>query len=145
MGALRVVARECVSPLDPCCRCRAEGCHWDRLGGLPFCPDCQEGLAQGHADPLTLRAERRPCVLCGHVGAVRYLTFPLGRPEPVEMDLCAGHFRALLCRRLDPQAFARLRRKLAALGLLPHNVFLLHEAFYDDHGRALKPAVEVIE
>src|SRR6516165_10706389 len=64
MDALRVVARECVSPLDPCCRCCAEGCQWDRLGGLPICPDCQEALAQGHADALSLRPERRPCVLC---------------------------------------------------------------------------------
>ena len=140
MDALRVVARECVSPLDPCCRCCAEGCQWDRLGGLPICPDCQEALAQGHADALTLRAERRPCVLCGHVGAVRYLTFPLGPSEPVEMDLCARHFRALLSRQLDPRAFLRLRRQLAVMGLATQRIFLLHEAFYDERGRALKPA-----
>ena len=145
MDALRVVARECVSPLDPCWRCQAEGCQWDRLNGLPLCPDCQEALAQGHADPLALRTERRPCVLCGHVGSARYLTFPLGVPEPVEMDLCAGHFRALLARRLDPDDFASLRRQLAAKGLSPHSIFLLHEAFYDERGRALTPAVEVIE
>jgi hypothetical protein len=143
MNALRVVARDCVSPLDPCCRCRAGGSQWDRLNGLPFCPDCQEALAQGHADALTLRPERRPCVLCGHVGAVRYLTFPLGPAEPVEMDLCARHFRALLSRQLDPRAFLRLRRQLAAMGLATHRIFLLHEAFYDERGRALKPAVEV--
>jgi hypothetical protein len=61
------------------------------------------------------------------------------------MDLCAEHFRALLSRRLDPQAFTRLRQQLAAKGLSPHSIFLLHEAFYDERGRALKPAVEVSE
>jgi hypothetical protein len=145
MDALRVVARESVSLLDPCCRCQAEGCHWDRLGGQPFCPDCQEALAQGHADPLALRTEPRPCVLCGYVGAVAYLTSPLGAPAPIEMDLCARHFRALLSRRLDPHAFARFRQRLAAVGLSPRSVFLLHEAFYDERGHALKPAVEVSE
>jgi hypothetical protein len=143
MDGLRVVARECVSPLDPCCRCRAEGCRWDRVNGLPYCPDCQEALIQGHADPLTLRTERRRCTLCNHLGCVRFLTFPLGAPGPVEMDLCAGHFRALLGRRLPPTAFVRLRRLLDNLSLSPHSIFLLHEAFYDDHGRALQPAVEV--
>src|SRR5205807_8040806 len=98
MDGLRVVARESVSSLDPCCRCAAEGCHWDRIGGRPFCPDCQESLAQGHAEPLTLRTERRLCALCGTTGAVRFLTFPLGAEEPVEMDLCAAHFHALLGR-----------------------------------------------
>ena len=117
MDPLRVVAPECVAPLDPCCRCSAEGCHWDRISGRPYCPDCQEALAQGHADPLILRTERRVCALCGTVGAVRFLTFPLGNDVPVEMDLCAGHFRALLGRRLDPATFARLRRQLQALKL----------------------------
>ncbi|HKI33315.1 MAG TPA: hypothetical protein VKA46_15790 [Gemmataceae bacterium] len=143
MNGLRVVALECVSQSDPCCRCRAEGCEWDRVNGLPCCPDCQEALAQGHAEPLILRTERRPCVLCAHVGSVRFLTFPLGQRKPVEMDLCAAHFRALLSRRLDPASFAQLRRQLDALGLSPHGIFLLHEAFYDDDGRALQPAVDV--
>jgi hypothetical protein len=142
MDGLRVVARDCVSPLDACCRCRAEGCQWDRVNGLPYCPDCQESLIQGYADPLTLRTERRACVLCGHFGSVRFLTFPLGRGEPVEMDLCAGHFRALLARGLDRAAFAQLRRGLRVLGLAPHGIFLLHEAFYDEDGQALQPAVE---
>jgi hypothetical protein len=142
MDGLRVVAADCVCPLDPCCRCRAEGCQWDRINGVPYCPDCQESLAQGDAEPLRLRTERRRCALCVRVGAVGFLTFPLGRSEPVEMDLCPAHFRALLGRRLDRQAFARLRRQLEALGLSPHGIFLLHEAFYDDDGQALRPALE---
>src|SRR5579884_3721693 len=143
MDGLRVVPRECVSPLEPCCRCRAEGGQWDRVNGLPYCPDCQASLVQGRADPLTLRTECRPCALCAHVGAARFLTFPLGRPDPVEMDLCPLHFRALLARDLGPIAFAHLRRRLRAMGLSPHGIFLLHEAFYDDDGQALQPAVEV--
>jgi hypothetical protein len=143
MDGLRVLAQECVFPPRPCCHCQAEGCEWDRVNGLPCCPDCQEALAQGYADPLILRTERRPCSLCSHLGSVRFLTFPLGLREPVEMDLCAAHFRALLGRRLAPAAFAQLRRQLAVLGLSPHGIFLLHEAFYDDDGRALQPAVEV--
>jgi hypothetical protein len=143
MDSLRLVARESVSPLEPCCRCGATGCHWDRINGLPYCPDCQEALAQGHADPLTLRTERRACALCSHFGSVRFLTFPLGPHEPVEMDLCAAHFRALLGRRLDRGAFVRLRRQLVVLSLAPASIFLLHEAFYDEHGRALQPALDV--
>jgi hypothetical protein len=143
MEALRVVARECVSPLDPCCLCQAKGCHWDRFNDHPYCPDCQEALAQGNAQPLTLRTERRPCLLCGHVGAVRYLTFPLGQQQPLEMDLCAVHFRGLLSRALPPESFVGLRQRLAAMSLSPRSIFLLHEAFYDEFGQALKPAVEV--
>ena len=112
MDGLRVVARESVSPLDPCCRCRAKGCHWDRINGQPYCPDCQEAVAQGHADPLILRTERRACALCGHIGSVRFLTFPLGSRPPVEMDLCADHFRGLLGRQLDAADFTRVRRLL---------------------------------
>jgi hypothetical protein len=142
MDGLRVVAPESVAPLDPCCRCRGEGSRWDRVNGLPYCPDCQEALVQGHADPLTLRTERRRCTLCNRLGCVRFLTYPLRAPEPVEMDLCARHFRALLGRRLEPVGYVRLRRLLATLSLSPHTIFLLHEAFYDDEGRALQPAVE---
>jgi hypothetical protein len=143
MDGLRVVARECVSPDDPCCRCRAEGCQWDRVNNQPYCPDCQEALAQGQAEPLTLRTDRRPCVLCSHIGSVRFLTFPLGAGQPIELDLCAVHFRALLGRSLAPGAFARLRRLLNTLNLVPRSIFLLHEAFYDEYGQALQPAVEV--
>ncbi len=143
MQALRVVAREGVSPLDPCCLCQAQGCQWDRFNSRPYCPDCQEALAQGHAQPLTLHTERRPCLLCGHIGAVRYLTFPLGQHEPLEMDLCAAHFRSLLSRSLPPESFVGMRQRLAAMGLSPRSIFLLHEAFYDEFGQALKPAIEV--
>ena len=74
---------------------------------------------------------------------MRFLTFPLGSGKPIEIDLCAVHFRALLGRRLAPGAFARLRRILATLDLVPRSIFLLHEAFYDEDGQALQPAVEV--
>lgn len=143
MDGLRVVAPGSIPPLDPCCFCGAEGCRWDRVNGLPYCPDCQEALVQGHAAPLTLRTERCRCALCNRLGCLHFLTFPLRAPEPVEMDLCGPHFRALLGRRLDPGGFARLRRLLAMLRLSSQTIFLLHEAFYDEHGHALQPAVEV--
>jgi len=143
MEGLRVVAPEYLSPLEPCCRCRAKGCHWDRINGEPYCPDCQEAVAQGHAEPLVLRAERRACALCGHIGSVRFLTFPLGSRPPLEMDLCAAHFRGLLGRQLEPEAFTRVRRLLEAVKLSPRGIFLLHEAFYDEEGQALQPAQQV--
>jgi hypothetical protein len=143
MDALRLVGRDGVSALDPCCRCRAVGCHWDRIGGQPYCPDCQEALAQGTADPLIARTEKHPCAACGQVGTLRFLTFPLGSPEPLEMDLCPGHFRALIGRRLDARTYLRLRRQLDGLRLAPQNIFLLHEAFYDDEGRSLQPALDL--
>ena len=143
MESVRVLAHQSVSPREPCCRCRAKGCHWDRINGQPYCPDCQEAVAQGYADPLILRAERRACAVCGHIGSVRFVTFPLGSRPPLEMDLCAAHFRALLARQLDPRAFARMRRLLDGLSLSPRGIFLLHEAFYDDDGQALQPAHQV--
>jgi hypothetical protein len=141
MDGLRVVASAAISPHEPCCRCRAEGSQWDRVNGLPCCPDCQESLVQGEGDPLTFRTERRRCVVCGRAGSVRFLTMPLRPREPVEMDLCATHVRGLLARNLDATAYAQLRRQLSVVGLSPRGIFLLHEAFYDDEGRALQPAV----
>ena len=35
-----------------------------------------------------------------------------------------------------------VRRQLAAVGIDVHDVFLLHEAFYDAQGRALLPTAE---
>ena len=70
------------------------------------------------------------------------LTFPLQSTTPVEMDLCPEHLRALLGRRLGPYAFHQIRRRLHLLGLGVELIFLLHEAFYDEQGRALQPALE---
>ena len=96
----------------------------------------------GEGDPLVLRTDRRRCAVCHHLGSVRYVTFPLHSRRPVEMELCAEHVRALVGRRLGPHAFEQLRRQLQALELEVAEVFLLHEAFYDQYGRALQPAVE---
>ena len=71
-----------------------------------------------------------------------YLTYPLHSEEPVEIDLCGGHCEALLGRRLDRPAFRRLQRLLQAEGVGVAQVFLLHEAFYDRHGRPLQPIPE---
>ena len=139
MGGLRVVTAGEVSLLAPCCRCQAAGCHWDRIADKPYCPDCQEALALGEAEPLIEPVEPRRCAACNHSGAVRFLTFPLHAPAPVEIDLCPGHCRALLGRRLDKAAFREIGRQLTSLGLHSDQVFLLHEAFYDRQGRPLQP------
>jgi hypothetical protein len=100
-------------------------------------------LAQGTADPLILSVEKRPCSVCGHLGVVCFLTFPLGWSQPIEIDLCVRHFRDLLGRHLDSGAFQHLRKELHRLHLSPHKVFLLHEAFYDSEGQALQPALDL--
>ena len=58
------------------------------------------------------------------------------------MDLCAKHLRGFLGRKLGGYAYTQLRRQLAAVGIDVHDVFLLHEAFYDAQGRALQPTAE---
>ncbi|HXG08451.1 MAG TPA: hypothetical protein VNK04_01550 [Gemmataceae bacterium] len=131
-----------ISHQEPCSRCRAPGCYWDRIAGQSCCPDCEEALAAGEGPPLVARTEKNRCAVCGRVGTVPYLTFPLHVPGAVEIDLCPEHFRALLGRRLGPYAFQQLRRQLYALGLTVEQIFLLHEVFYDSHGRALQPVIE---
>ncbi len=142
MDGLRLVKGNGLAGAAPCSRCQATGCPWDRVADKPICPDCQERLALGEGEPLVERAERRRCAACQQVGTIRYLTYPLHVPDPVEIDLCAYHFQALLSRRLDWQAFQRLSRQLLALGITAQEIFLLHEAFYDEHGRALQPVAD---
>ncbi len=142
MDSLRVVPKGTVSPLTPCCRCDAAGSQWDHIMGRAYCPDCEESLALGEGPPLILRTEKRGCVICSHLGTVRFLTFPLHAPSPVELDLCPEHFRALLGRRLGPQAFQQLSGGFRAMGLAVDQIFLLHEVFYDSTGRALQPIAE---
>lgn len=141
MDGLRVVKGGCISQ-GPCGRCRAGGCPWDRIAGQTICPDCQEALARGEGEPLIARTENRPCAVCSRKGTIRYLTYPLHAAEPVEMDLCPRHFQALLARRLDRQAYQQLSRQLRVLGFEAPQIFLLHEAFYDQHGHSLQPVPE---
>lgn len=141
MDGLRVVKGKVVAQA-PCSRCQASGCPWDRIVGEPICPDCQESLAQGEGEPLVVRTEKHRCAVCQHQGTLRYVTYPLHAAQPVEMDLCARHFQALLARRLDRHAYHQLSRQLQALGFTARQVFLLHEAFYDDQGRSLQPVPE---
>jgi hypothetical protein len=143
MSSVRVVSEVERAPGAPCNRCGATGCHWDRLAGSPICPDCQEGLLRGESDPLVLRREERTCAVCQKHGTVRYLTFPLHETEPIEIDLCPAHLRDLMARRLTCRAFRHLRRQLNLLGIAVEQIFLLHEAFYDEHGSALRPLPEV--
>jgi hypothetical protein len=142
MEGLRMVSATGHSPLAPCCRCQATGCPWDRIGDNVICPDCQELLVLGEGDPLVEKLRNNCCAVCDNLGTVRYLTFPLHAREPMEIDLCPEHFHAFIARRLDRSAFRILGRRLQALGLSARQVFLLHEAFYDDRGHPIQPVPE---
>jgi hypothetical protein len=96
----------------------------------------------GLSEPLAERTEKNHCAVCNLTGTVRYLTFPLQMSTAIEMDLCPKHLRALLGRRLGTYAFHQLQRRLHALGMGVDSIFLLHDAFYDEQGRALQPATE---
>ena len=143
MDSLRFASPETFSAWAPCCRCAHAHERWDKIVSESYCPSCEEMLVLGEAEPLVLKAETRACAICGRVGTVRYLTFPLHSAHPVEMDLCGEHLRSLLGRSLGPGAFHQLRRLLTALGLEAGSIFLLHEAFYDTHGQALQPALDL--
>jgi hypothetical protein len=86
--------------------------------------------------------ESRRCAGCERTGTLRYLTYPLHSERPLEIDLCGRCFGALLGRRLEHGAFHRLLRRLHTVGVSARQVFLLHEAFYDDQGRPLQPIPE---
>jgi hypothetical protein len=142
MDSLRLAPADSIFPKIPCCRCGDHTRWWDRIAGKTYCPNCLEALALGEAAPLVEKTARRRCAVCHHLGAVRYVTFPLHSRRPVEIELCAEHLRSLIARRLGPHAFEQLRRQLCALDLDAAEIFLLHEAFYDPQGRALQPITE---
>lgn len=142
MDSVRLTPADSVFPKIPCCRCADNHRTWDRISGKTYCPNCLESLAQGEGSPIVERCDRRRCGVCHHLGTVKYLTFPLHSRRPIEIDLCAEHLRALVGRRLGPHAFEQLRRQLDVLGVDVSEVFLLHDAFYDDQGRALQPTME---
>ena len=141
MNTVRKVSAT-VSHQEPCSRCQAPGCYWDRIASQACCPDCEETLAAGEGPPLVARTVKSRCAICDRVGTVPYLTFPLHSAGALELDLCPEHFRSLLGRRLGPYAFQQLRRRLYALGLSVEQIFLLHEVFYDSQGRALQPVMD---
>jgi hypothetical protein len=142
MEGLRVLSGDGLVPLAPCNRCQAAGCPWDRIVDKPICPDCQELLVQGEGAPLIERVEKKACAACQQVGTIRYITYPLHEPQAIEINLCPRHFHALLGRRLDRYAYWQLGRQLQTLGLKPRQIFLLHEAFYDENGHPLQPVME---
>jgi hypothetical protein len=143
MDSVRLAPADSVFPALSCCRCDQDQRHWDRIANKPFCPNCLESLALGEGEPLIERRQPQRCAVCHHQGTLRFLTFPLESLRPVEIDLCGEHLRGLIARRLGPLAFEQLRRQLYALGIQVGEIFLLHDAFYDLNGRALKPAGEV--
>jgi hypothetical protein len=142
MEGLRLVTASGQSTIAPCSRCEATGCPWDRIGEHAMCPDCEEQLALGEGNPLVERLTPNRCVVCRQAGTVRYLTFPLHGRDPLAIDLCAGHFHDYLGRRLDRYAYRTIGRALQALGLSAKQIFLLHEAFYDERGHPLQPVRE---
>jgi hypothetical protein len=142
MNCLRFAGKVGIFSTLPCCRCGQADRYWDRIAGKPFCPNCQEALVLGEAPPLIERTEKNHCAVCTQFGTVRYWTLPLHAETGVEMDLCAEHLRCLLGRRLGPHAFQQLRRQLEQMDVGVEDVFLLHGAFYDRFGRALRPAGE---
>ncbi len=143
MNTMRLAPPDKSLQQAPCWRCGAGQRPWDQLAGQSFCPNCLEELAIGEGEPLIARTEPNRCAVCHQQGTVSFLTFPLHSARPVEIDLCGEHLRALIGRRLGPHAFAQLRRQLFALGLEVERVFLLHDAFYDCHGRAIQPGEEL--
>jgi hypothetical protein len=138
---LRILPRDSLSS-SACCRCSKTERPWDRIAAKSYCPSCQEALILGEAPPVIERTEQNRCAVCDRVGTVTYQTSPLQGPAAVLLDLCAEHLRGLIGRRLGPHAFHQLRRQLQVVGLKAEDVFLLHGAFYDEHGRALQPASE---
>ena len=142
MDNVRLASAETVFPWVPCCRCSQAHERWDKIAGKPYCPNCEELLVMGEAEPLVERTEPRACAVCRRKGTLAYLTFPLQSGQPVEIDLCGDHLRALLGRGLRPAAYHQLRRLLTGVGLDAGNIFLLHDAFYDEQGHALQPALE---
>ncbi len=141
MESLRLVSGTDVSS-TPCDRCQAVQGRWDRIAGKVMCPQCEESLLQGETAPLREPSQPNRCAICNRLGTVCYLTYPLQSESPVEIDLCGQHLRDLLGRRLGPYAYYQLRRQLRSCGFEPTEVFLLHEAFYDEAGRALRPIVD---
>ncbi len=142
MDRLRILASRGSEVPTACCRCGLDQDRWDRIAGKSYCPNCQEDLGMGEGQPIIERAERNRCVICSHIGTIRFLTHPLRASAPVEMDLCAEHLRTLVGRCLRPWAFRQLTRQLDRLGLSSGEIFLLHDAFYDRNGKALQPAFD---
>lgn len=139
MESLRLAPTESIAPVTPCCRCDDGSRAWDRIARHTYCPNCLERLAHGETPPIVEPIARHRCAVCHHLGSVRYVTYPLHSRRPIEIDLCSEHLRNLISRRLGPHAFEQLRRQLTALGIGTNDVFLLHDAFYDPHGRARQP------
>jgi hypothetical protein len=142
MNSMRMASKDNFAVWKPCCRCGQLALGWDTIAGKPYCPSCEEGIVQGDGEPLVETTQRRRCCACSVVGTVTVQTFPLKASQPLEMDLCPNHLRGLLGRRLGTHAYWQMRRQLTGLGLDVHDVFLLHEAFYDAKGRALLPAAD---
>jgi len=142
MDRLRLAPLEDADARTCCCRCGAGEQRWDRIAGRSYCPNCQEELAMGVAAPLKEATEPGRCLVCARRGTVRFQTVPLHAASALELDLCGEHLRGLLGRRLGPYAYQQIKRMLRTMDVQPDSIFLLHNEFYDVHGRALRPAMD---
>lgn len=140
MDNIRLVAPHSVLVDSGCSTCTDARSSWDRIANKAYCPDCMGLLAQGETEPLLIQTEKHQCAVCFYLGTVRYLIRHRSPRCLVEIDLCGVHLRALIGRCLGPHSFFRLRQQLHDLGMETDDFFLLHDAFYDSHGRALQPA-----
>lgn len=125
-----------------CSRCRNQERLWDRVGSRTYCPGCQEAILLGEHEPLRERVQRGVCLICSCERIVRFVTYPLHRQQGIEMELCPGHLRELLGRRLKAGAYFQVVRRLRHLGLKANEVFLLHDEFYDHDGLARLPVAD---
>jgi hypothetical protein len=124
----------------PCWYCKAKGLRWDRLGGLPVCPDCQEMLALGTAEPaIQIPSSKGMCCVCSWPTVVSFQTSPRGSDSWLNVPLCAGHFRRSLGRCLLPGEHKRVALYLRSRGHSANAVYLFHDAFYDPKGLAVLP------
>lgn len=143
---IRVYLENQVFAMPPCVNCGDNSCHWDLVGGAPFCPSCLEDVAMGEdCGALTIRSSPAHCVICGQRGTIPFASFPRNWNRPIEFDLCGYHARSVIARALGPQAVGKLRIVLCGMGIDPESIFLLHDAFYDKHGVALQKAIEGVQ
>src|SRR5436305_12147394 len=63
MDSLRVAAVPDQLRPAACCRCHEDG-HWDQIAGKAYCPNCQELLARGEAEPLVERTQKNRRAVC---------------------------------------------------------------------------------
>ncbi len=124
--------------VTPCERCENETNLWDRLAGHVLCPECIEQMMIGIAPPIREPVTDVRCAICAALGVTFETNLHRSRIA-VHVPLCGDHLRDLAARRLDPPSFSVLYARLKNLSINRQKIFLLHDAFYDERGKALNP------